>query len=379
MKKILFDAGPLMSRNVSGVGRYLELMISALKLNYGENISLTGYYFRFAKRKSSSKEFYNGNKLLRIRFLPGKLLAAVRLARIRPPVEIVTRFKNYDSVLFTNFVDLPVLSSKSMKKILFIYDLCFLDCPEYVQGKNLKYLKSYAEPSIRRADAIVTISNYTKSRIIKFFPELNTQIIVTPIPPTMVEQKKRPLSSRLKEMGVERKKYILFVGTVEPRKNLKVLLDSLSRLDEPIRSELKIVIAGGKGWKDSEILKTVATMNETEPKVIMCGYVTDAEKNELYTNASCFVLPSHYEGFGMPVLEAMLFQLPIILSDIEVFHEVAGKSVIYFNKNSSEDLANKITTLLTNKTLQKNMVAKYPNQLSKYSWSDNAKKLYKIL
>lgn len=379
MKKVLFDAGPIMNSNISGVGRYLELMIEALKTGNKNKISLTGYYFKFGISKSTIGEKNLGIKLIRIRFLPSKILSLLRMIKIRPPLEVATRFEQYDSVLFTNFVDLPIVSKNKIKKILFIYDLCFLDFPEYVQEKNLKYLMAYAKPSILRADAIVTVSNFTKSRIEKLFPDLKAEIVVTPIPPAAVKTKRHPLSARLKKLGIEQKKYLLFVGTVEPRKNINVLLDCVSELDESLFSDYKVVIAGGKGWKDGSILEKIDTINKIAPRIIMCGYVTNDEKSELYENASCFVLPSHYEGFGMPVLEAMLFRVPIVLSDIEVFHEVAGDSAVYFDKDRSGDLAEKIYMILTNKSLQKNLVDMYDEQLSKNTWSENVNRLNKII
>jgi glycosyltransferase involved in cell wall biosynthesis len=282
-----------------------------------------------------------------------------------------------DAVIFTNYVSLPV--SRKRKTALIIYDLGFLDVPEYTQAKNLRFLQRFCPPSIRRADVIITISEFTKSRLQHHFPGLSADIVVTPIPPIDETIRQPSLSNGLKEKGIQKGKYILYLGTIEPRKNLEKLITAYGALGSKIRQSYALVLAGGQGWKDEGILAAVAEQQANGMNIILTGYVPEEEKNALYANAACFILPSHYEGFGMPAFEAMQHDVPVALSDIPVFREVAGDAAVYFDKDSSGDMADKLAALINDKALCKKLIRNGRERLLAFSWQENADKVYKAL
>jgi glycosyltransferase involved in cell wall biosynthesis len=376
-KKILFEAGPMLDSQKTGVGYYISHLISSLQNTNSNEIELLGYYFNFLDRREKDLTGYKDLSFKKISLVPGKIISLCRRLNFQPWLEIFVRQKA-DTIIFTNYVSLPQIRKK--KTALVVYDLSYLDTPEYVQDVNLKYLKRFCSPSIKNADVIITISNFTRKRIEHYFPELKAEIVVTPIPPPIEIVKHRSvLSNTLQEKGIKNNKYILFFGTIEPRKNISSLISAYSLLSSDLKSNYALVLAGGKGWKDEEILKSVEENRAKGLNIITTGYISEEDKQSLYSNASGFVLPSHYEGFGMPILEAMQASLPVVLSDIPVFREVAGKAALYFNKDDPQDIANKISLLLNNSGLANELRSKGKLRLNLFNWEENAIKVYKAI
>lgn len=375
---ITFDAGPMIDNSKTGVGYFVANAIDALSKIYDKDLQLEGFYFNFLKRHRvppapSPAISYKG-----IHFFPSKLLSICRRLGFQPSLRLLVLAGYRKHVFFTNYIALPV--SPKTHVTLFIYDLGFMDCPEYLQEVNLKVLKRFCPQSIKRAQTIVTISEFTKQRILYHFPDTQAQIIVTPIPPVSTEGARRPLDTQLKKLGITEKKYILYLGTLEPRKNIVQLVRAYSQLSPEIRSEYSLVLAGGKGWKDSEINKEISSLKNKGFSIIQTGYISEAEKEALYTEAACFVLPSHYEGFGMPVLEAMSYDIPIAVSNIAVFREVAKDAALYFDKDDITDIAQKINRLLSSSNTKKELIENGRAVLADLdTWNDNAKKIMDTL
>jgi glycosyltransferase involved in cell wall biosynthesis len=375
-KKVLFEAGPMLDGRKTGVGYYVSQMIGSLNNAHSNELDIVGYYFNFLNRRDNLTSQYKHIRFRRISFIPGKVLSICRRLGFQPFLELFVR-ERADAVIFTNYVSLPQLRKKIT--VLVVYDLGFLDVPEFTQSQNLKYLLKFCPPSILKADIIITISEFTKERLEYYFPNLKANIIVTHIPPAEVLLKPTELSDNLSKKGINKKSYILYLGTIEPRKNLETLIAAYSKLRPELKSKYSLVLAGGKGWKDKAIIDAISKEREKGANIIETGYISEDEKNALYSNASCFVLPSHYEGFGMPLLEAMKYDLPTLASDIPVFREIAGGASLFFNKNSSQDLAEKISFILTDQKLKKKLSSKAKNHLNNFSWQDNTSKIFETL
>lgn len=374
--KILFEAGPMLDNRKNGVGFYVSRLFSSLQDLYGDRLEMTGFYFNFLNRRGNNLPGNTGLHFRKISLVPGKLISVCRRLGFQPWLELFTG-QRADAVIFTNYVSLP--QRRRRKTALVVYDLSFLDAPQFTQSVNLKYLRRFCSPSIRRADVIITISEFTRARLKYHFPDLRADVVVTPIPPIGKYAKKEPLAKSLLDKGIGQKGYLLYVGTIEPRKNLEALVKAYGSIDPAQRDRYPLVLAGGKGWKDEGILAAVAEQKAKGLNIILTGYVSEEEKAALYSNAACFVLPSHYEGFGMPVLEAMQYGVPAALSDLAVFHEVAGDAAVYFDKDSSEDIAAKISALLADATLRKELIQKGEARLKSFSWEENAARVYQAL
>ena len=377
MKRILIEAGPMIDQNKSGVGHYVEGFIGSLSSAKNNKLILTAYYFNFLGMNKELIPKVNDLELRRIWLMPGKIISLCRKVGIQPYLELFIRTKA-DVIIFTNYVSLPLLNKK-IKKVLIVYDMCFLDHPNYVQNKNLAYLTRFCPPSIQESSAIITISDFTKSRITHYFPNLKIPIIVTPIPPLKQSVSSSILPKRISELGVISNKYILYIGTIEPRKNIQNLVKAYAMLDKKVRDNFSLVIAGGKGWKDEDIWIDINRCRTEGLNIITPGYVTDNEKRSLYSNATCFVLPSHYEGFGMPILEAMQYNIPSALSDIPVFREVAGEAALFFNKDSIKDISEKIDQIISNAKIRDRLIKEGTTQIKKFNWEDNSRKVINAL
>ena len=361
---LLFDAGPLVASNKAGVGYYTKRLIESLADQLPENSRLVGHYFNFLGMKSVSGlpchpsiSYKNSN------ILPHKALTAARLLGFQLPVELLFK-QTADAALFPNFLALP--SALKIPKVSVIHDTAFLDMPELVPDQTKRMLSRHLGKSIKRSDQIITVSEFSKKSIIKHFGVEESRVLVTPIPPESLHKK---ITSKRIIDG----KYLLFLGTLEPRKNIACLLTAYHSLPAKVRQEYSLVLAGGKGWKDEEILALIDKFRLQGDSIITPGYVSDQDKDSLLKHTAIYVQPSLYEGFGMPILEAMSYDIPIVCSDIDVFKEVAGDSVQYFKNNNSVNLTAKLDRLIKDKGLQKLTVEKSRSRLSSLpGWEDVA-------
>jgi glycosyltransferase involved in cell wall biosynthesis len=169
--------------------------------------------------------------------------------------------------------------------------------------------------------------------------------------------------------------YLLFFGTLEPRKNLIGLMHAYEKLPPNLRNQYSLVIGGGKGWKDGEILESLDRLKQSGANIIQTGYVSDEERAALYMQATLYVMPSYYEGFGMQLLEGMTYRVPMVVSDIPVLREVAGEAAAYCGTDSSS-IASTLENILANPSRRKKLVLAGDKRLADFSWSDVAKDVY---
>jgi glycosyltransferase involved in cell wall biosynthesis len=177
-----------------------------------------------------------------------------------------------------------------------------------------------------------------------------------------------------KKFGIT-KPYILFVGTIQPRKNIAKLIEAVSLLKN---KEIQLVVVGKKGWLWEEILAAPEKFKITD-RIKFLDFVGNEDLPSLYKNAQCFVLPSLYEGFGLPVLEAMQFGCPVVTSNVSSLPEVGGDAAIYFDPESVDDMAEKIDKVISDEKLRAEMTEKGYNQVKKFSWEKTAKETLKVL
>lgn len=368
--KILFDASPIVNGAKSGIGYYTYGLLDALAKNYPEDIEIVAHYFDFLDRKKDVTLPQHPNiRYVRSRIMPGKVLNILRRIGLQLPLELLYKTRG-DVALFPNFVSLPSLTS--IPTVPIIHDLCFEDVPQYVAAKNRDFLKKFVPKSVRSAAAIITISESTKRAIQKHYGR-GKDIIVAGIPPVPIAQ-----SGEKALAGIERG-YILFVSTLEPRKNVIGLVKGYELLPDKLKKKHALVLVGGIGWYMDEELAYIKQSQAAGNNIIMTGYVSDQEKTWLYKHAGLFAMPSHYEGFGMSLLEAMQYNLPTAVSDIEVFHEVAGNASAYFDKDDSSDIAQVLGSVLTDKKFQQELIKIGQERLKLYTWKNTSAQIYNAI
>jgi glycosyltransferase involved in cell wall biosynthesis len=199
-------------------------------------------------------------------------------------------------------------------------------------------------------------------------------ILVTPIPPDKkIDLSEEEISKIISGFSIK-KPFLLYLGTLEPRKNIIGLVTAYTS-NSALSQNYTLVLAGKMDWKYEEIAQTIKKKQEEGYDIVYCGYVSDKQRAALYSQASVFVLPSFYEGFGMMILESMQYKVPLAISDIDVFHEVAHNSAFYFDPTNSENMSNAISKLLQNKQESDKLVDTYEDTLRMYSWMSNSDKI----
>ena len=258
-----------------------------------------------------------------------------------------------------------------------IMDLSYIHFPELFTKHDLYQLVNWTKYSAKNARKIFTISNYSRDDIIKAYGKEPGDVITTYLGIKQTENvklKTQDMEDLRKKFGID-SEYILFVGTLQPRKNIAKLIEAFSKLKT---KNIKLVVVGKKGWLWEEIIQAPEKYNVVE-RVKFLDFVSDEDLPGLYKNATCFVLPSLYEGFGLPVLEAMKQGCPVLISNVSSLPEVGGDAALYFNPNDSDDIAQKIDQVISDEKLRKEMTEKGYNQIKKFSWEKTAKQTLQAL
>ncbi len=314
------------------------------------------------------------NKYFKYKIIPGKFL----WSQIYLPLYLFFH-KNID-VYFSPAHYLPRFCP--VPQVVAIHDLAYLYFPEDFTKKDLWQLKNWTGFSIKKAKQIIAVSKTTKKDIIKNYEvdEGKVAVIYNGYEKQAVKKTSAVKHSDINQeqtAEVKSMKYILFVGTIQPRKNLEVLVDAFDKFIR-INKDFKLIIVGKKGWLYESIFKKIKTLN-LENKIIFTGHISDQELIWYYKNAFCLALPSLYEGFGIPVLEAMSYDCPTIISMTSSLPEIGGDASLYFDPKNSDDLLEKLNTLYQNKQLRKGLILKGKQRIKNFSWEKCAKETLDVI
>ncbi len=250
-----------------------------------------------------------------------------------------------------------------------VMDVSYIHFPNLFKKSDLYQLKSWTAYSVKNAKIVFTISQASKNAIIKAYGINEAKVVVT-----------YPGVKRLLNMGSTNSKftiegrYILFVGTLQPRKNIARLIEAFSRL----KSEVFLVVVGKKGWLYDEILEAPKKFN-VEKRVKFLDFVKDEDLPQIYKKALCFILPSLYEGFGLPVLEAMKYGCPVVTSNISSLPEVGGDAVLYVDPFNVDDIVKKLELIVSDRELREKLIKKGYEQVKKFSWEKTARETLSVL
>lgn len=265
------------------------------------------------------------------------------------------------------------------KTVVTVHDLTIYEHPEWFPKAKLDFSARFLVPrSLRRADAIVAVSEATKRQIGRIFPDVVNKVTV--VYPGVSKQQTTSHPPPTNDM-------VLFVGTIEPRKNLVSALagfDAFLRMHRDRARTTRFVIAGAIGWNAEPILEAIGQMNEAWRAIAngavvrQIGYVTEDEKNSLYAQASCFFFPSLEEGFGLPILEAMSAGVPVVASNRGALPEVGGDAVLYVNPDDAEQMALALAQCLMMPDAMGEMVAAAKARAAEFSWDKTARGILEI-
>lgn len=366
IRRINFDARPLATNFPSGVGYYTNGLISALAKEYPD-ITFIGHYYNFLGKNPRPRFLVNTPNISysESKIIPEKVANQLRRLGIFIPFELLVKNRG-DINLFPAYLSSPSLFNTP--SVVAIHDLSYLNNGSMVSARNRSDLRRFVPGSIARSSLVLAISKATKKEIVKHYGIDGRKILVHSIPPPPPLPVEPNSKSILLDLGISGD-YVMFLGTIEPRKNIVGLIAAFELLDKTMRVNCALVLAGGKGWNDHSIREAIKDAKKKGTRIIETGYVTEYQKAILYKNAKCLVLASHEEGFGMPILEAATYGTPSLLSDIPVFHEVAGVGALYFDQTKPQDIAILLNRFLTNARLRQKLTKNAEDNLERYSWT----------
>jgi glycosyltransferase involved in cell wall biosynthesis len=362
--KIVIDAIPLLSP-LTGVGNYTFHLIHEFQ-RLEPDFDYTFYYGYFTKRlkfyPNDSKIFYH------IKEFAKKIPPVSSYARSVKNKLVYFHLKKYDLYFEPNSI---LLDIKAKKTITTVYDFSFYLHPEWHPKERVEYFSKNFFKRIKKSDFIITISKYVEKEALEILKIKDSKIMT--IHPGCNDVFNPVENEKIKIKPTEN--FILFVGSIEPRKNLLSLLKAYLLLPEYIRKDFKLLLVGFKGWGNKQIVELLGKLKGT---VDYLGYVNSEELAELYREASCFVYPSLYEGFGLPPLEAMACGCPVVVSNVTSLPEVCGDAAYYVDPYDVESIAEGMYKVLTDEAMRRNLIEKGLERAKLFSWEKAAKEHLKV-
>jgi glycosyltransferase involved in cell wall biosynthesis len=370
--KIGVDIRVLMDKQYSGVAEYSSILLRTI-LKQAQADSFTLFYNSHRDVRARIGNFDHPNLKIVKRAYPNKLFNYFFQQFFAWPK--LDKAIGGSDVFWSPHINFSSFSDEA-KHVLTIHDISFLRYPEFFNGrKNFWHRSLDLQNLVNRATKIVAVSENTRQDIIELLkvPENKVQTIYSGVN----EIKFLATPSEEKEFFLKHglsKRFVFYLGTIEPRKNVAGLIYAYNRFrDENIKLvDVQLVLAGAKGWRNREIYRAWE-QSPYRHDIKFLGYVSSREKELLYQKAEVFVYPSYYEGFGLPVLEAMARGVPVITSNVSSLPEVAGRAAITLNPYDINDIAKALELVINSDSLKKTLIEGGKQQAKLFSWEKTAK------
>ncbi|MBK8620199.1 MAG: glycosyltransferase family 4 protein [Saprospiraceae bacterium] len=260
-------------------------------------------------------------------------------------------------------------------QVLVTHDLAYLHFPQHMIQSHVRYSKKNIPVFHQMADAIITVSETTKNDIISQWqiPEDKITVVYNAVDGALPETK-GDISKKTEEISLSAAPYFFFVGALHPRKNIKNLCLGFSEFNKKNNRKYRLVLAGRYAWKSESIESLI---NQSED-IIHVGSVTESEKNLLYQKSEALVYLSLFEGFGIPILEAMKLKVPVITSDCSSMPEVAGDAALLADPNDINSISDALSKI-TQPEIKQNLIQKGRDRVQDFSWSKSASITYALI
>ncbi len=378
-KVVALDYRPVVLHS-AGIGRYARGLVRGLS-SLGEE-ELSGFRFvlftLFFKRFRQELEgaFVPGSSRfeLRARRIPGKM---IRLAGKRGRYFLEPMLGRVDAFHYTDYL-LPPFSGPEL--ITTIHDAAFLHPESWLPERHRDWMVRWSDESARSSRLVLTVSNASRDDLIDRLSVDRDKIRVVPLAADETffscENPGR-IEEVLRRVGVV-SEYVLYVGTLEPRKNLSRLLRAFARLRQRGRREV-LVLAGGRGWRNEEFDEVLSSLSlRPGVDVILPGYFPEEDLPALYQGAKLFVYPSLWEGFGLPVLEAFASGVPVITSSVSSLPEVAGDAAQLVHPEDEDALFDSMERLLEDGKERDRLSSAGKKRARTFSWKETARKTLSV-
>lgn len=329
-----------------GIGRYTKEIVLYLITNRQWDFTLL-----------YSPEAFNDLKIYHKSFI--KLIPCnAKIFSLKEQWEVWTKVPSCD-IFWCPYMNVPFLKTKASLQVVTLHDVFHIANPQYYNWIKRIIIAPYYHFATNNSSHILTVSNFSKAEIYKYFGKRIAEKVSVIYNGCEIKDK----DVQPKNIGF---KYFLFVGSIKPHKNLKNALLGFKKLEN---KNYRFIIVGKKeGFitGDKEVFNLVNQINSETEKVVFTGNIDDQELYAWYKGASALIMPSYYEGFGLPIVEAMHFNIPIIASDIPVLREIGKDYISYFNPYDSNDIKDKMSQIMESST----SFIKYPQWRT---WAETAK------
>ncbi len=365
----------------TGIGRYAHNLIEALvELDSSNKYFL--YFFNFIRssdrEKLRQKYFVSGARLTnRILTVPNRPTRICDFVMDNLAIPWVLRHDKIDLFFSPGFCSVINLPAET-RMIVTVHDVIYKLYPDFFTGYGKRRLRVLGEALIR-ADKIIADSESTKRDILKFFGvQANNIVVVYPgVSDSFHVVNDTELIGSIRQRYNLSELFILFVGTLEPRKNLVGLMEAYSKLRKTMDLKHKLVIVGRKGWDYESIFERVRDLGLKE-NVFFLDYLPEKDLPLLYNCAEMLVFPSIYEGFGLPPLEAMACGCPVITSNTSSLPEVVGEAAVLVNPHEVDDIARGIRQVLESPERKHDLIEKGLRRSQLFSWKKTAQETLAI-
>ncbi len=378
ISKLFVEASAIAQPKISGIGHNAVEIVRALeRLPDTHGISDIVLLVPYRGRKHIYKW---GFKKVSIRYfmLPMKLFVILDRLRLMPYLDW---FYGKGSYLFPNYLNLPV--SAASRSYTYVHDIGFTTYPQFVSPRNRKYLRRNIPRWLKRTNRVITISEFSKQEIIKNYSAADDKVAVVPCGVDHMLYQKRSsteVDKALQKYNIQAKDYILYVGNIEPRKNVAGLLEAYAGLGKDVHKAHPLLLIGGSGWLNESIDQLISDLGSKDVPIIRPDiYVEDEYLPAIYSGAAMLVHPAYYEGFGISPLQAMACEVPVIVANRASLPEVVGNSAITINPDDEQQLITAMNQILTDEKLRADMIAKGLLRSRNFTWQRAAKELMRVL
>jgi glycosyltransferase involved in cell wall biosynthesis len=375
MLKITIDATPILSKP-SGVGIYIFNLIKSLHELQQQNkfelsITYQSSFKNWLFRNSSIPENISSYPNLHILPIPVRVSNLLSSIPGSPLFDFKKRLGMPDIMHGTNY---SVFPCKDTLNLMTLYDLSFVKYPEYVNSSVKQYTKRVKQ-SLPWTDAVLTISESSKRDIVEYLQISPDRIYVTPLASRyhvdyltdeIIEKTDRDIDYNFSQP------YLLFVSTIEPRKNITSIVSAFNFLKSKHKIPHNLILVGQKGWKYEPIFREIEHSPWKE-NIYHLNYLSDELVALFYSRADVFVYPSHYEGFGLPVLEAMTLGAPVVSSNTSSIPEVAGNAAVLIDPNDFMQLAEAVLKVISDRQFRQDLINKGKVRANLFSWENTAR------
>ncbi len=374
--KIAFDALPLLGRK-TGIGFCESGQVRAMTHLHPEHQYTLNYFAvkNLEAKKQELQPYLDSHVSAKHAFCSPY---GYRIISEFLPVPYSLFFgREHQITHFFNYIVPPGVSGKT---VVTVHDMVYKAFPETVRARTRHMLDLGLVSSMKRADRIVTDSEFSKSEIIKYYPQFSEKIRV--IPCGVDSRKFHPVRNPEEFRRIRKKyqlpeQYFLYLGTLEPRKNLENLIHAYAEFAAVHEHPAALVLAGAKGWLYDNIFRLVHTLH-LESHIIFTEYIQDEDLCTLMSSALAFVFPSVYEGFGMPPLEAMSCGTPVLVSDAASLPEVTGTDAVIVSPSEITEIAWGMHRLFTDENLRTVLSVQGRKRAASFSWEKSAELLYQV-